>query len=92
MKQIMTFTVAMMILAAGQLLAADAKVSKEDRQKMAEMHTKMAACLKSDKPMSDCQKDMMSNCKEMMGKGGCPMMGQMKGMMNGPGMMDSTEQ
>lgn len=65
---------------------AEKKVSKEDRQKMAEMHTKMAECLNSDKPMSDCKKEMMDNCKSM-GKDGCPMMGHMMDMKK-HGMMD----
>lgn len=34
----------------GSLFAAKTKVTKEDRHKMSEMHSKMAACLKSDKP------------------------------------------
>lgn len=66
-----------LIFAANFSFAADTNVSKEERQKMAEMHTKMAACLESDKPMSDCQSEMMKSCKEMMGKSGCPMMGEM---------------
>lgn len=89
MKTKITIALATLIFAASSSFAADTKVSKEDRQKMAAMHTKMAACLESDKPMSDCQGEMMKSCKDMMGKSGCPMMGmgQMKGMMGGPGMM-----
>jgi hypothetical protein len=57
--------------------------TKEQRQKMAEMHEKMAACLKSDKPASDCHKEMMASCKEAMGKE-CPMMhGKGHGMHHG---------
>lgn len=48
-------------------------MSKEDRQKMADMHMKMADCLKSDKPMKDCKAEMKKECKSM-GKE-CPMMG-----------------
>lgn len=83
-----TMNIATLIFAASFSFAADT-ISKEDRQKMAAMHTKMAVCLESDKPMSDCQKEMMTSCKGMMGKTGCPMMGmgQMKGMMGGSGMM-----
>jgi len=89
MKAPITIALATLLIAASSSFAADPKVPKEDRQKMAQMHAKMAACLKSDKPMSECQKDMMSSCQKMMGEGGCPMMGMdhMKGMMKG-GMMD----
>lgn len=65
------------------------QVTAEQRQDMAAVHEKMAACLRSDKPFEDCQKEMMQSCHSMMGNGGCPMMGQMgkmRGMMNG-GMM-----
>lgn len=55
---------------------------KEDRQKMAEMHSKMASCLKSDRPMDECRNEMMSSCQKMMGEDGCPMMGK-QGMMKG---------
>lgn len=41
------------------------EMSKEDRAKMAEMHTKMADCLKSDKDMSECHKEMKDHCNEM---------------------------
>ena len=66
---------------AGSVFAAETNMSKEDRQKMSDMHTKMATCLKSDKPMSECQKDMMGSCQKMMGKDGCPMMKDMGAMM-----------
>jgi hypothetical protein len=87
MKIAITLALVSLVLAAGSLFGADTKPTKEDRQKMAEMHSKMADCLKSDKPMGDCQSEMMKSCKSMMGKEGCPMMGQMKGMMKG-GMMN----
>lgn len=48
--------------------------TKEERMKMADAHTKMAECLKSDKTMKDCHKEMMDSCKEATG-GKCPMMG-----------------
>jgi len=70
--------------------AAKTGASKEERKQMAEMHTKMAACLESDKPMNECHDEMMTSCKSMMGKSGCPMMGEMghmKGMMQGQNMM-----
>ena len=94
MKTQIAMALVALFFAAGSLFAADVKVSKEDRQKMAEMHSKMAACLQSDKQMSDCQGEMMKSCKDMMGKSGCPMMGkgQMKGMMGGPGMMMNNDE
>ena len=94
MKTQITITLAALIFAASTAFAAETKVSKEDRQKMAEMHTKMAACLGSDKPMGDCQGEMMKSCKDTMGKAGCPMMGMghTKGMMGGPGMMMNNEE
>ncbi|MCM2280463.1 MAG: hypothetical protein NDI61_01300 [Bdellovibrionaceae bacterium] len=87
MKTTITVTLVAVTLAASSLIAADTKPSKEDRQKMAEMHTKMADCLKSDKPMGDCKNEMMKSCKSMMGKESCPMMDHTKGMMKG-GMMN----
>jgi hypothetical protein len=55
------------------------------RQKMATIHEKMAACLRSDRPMAECRADMWKSCQEQMGADGCPMMGAGGGM--GPGMM-----
>ena len=53
------------------------KMTTEQRQTMADAHEKMAVCLRSDKPISDCHEEMMKACKEGMGKDGCPMMGSM---------------
>jgi Spy/CpxP family protein refolding chaperone len=50
-----------------------ASPTPEMRQNMAEMHQKMADCLKSERPMAECRKEMMKNCP-MKGKGHCPMM------------------
>lgn len=47
--------------------------SKEARAKMVTMHEQMAACLKSDKKISDCHQQMMNSCP-MMKDGKCPMM------------------
>jgi hypothetical protein len=52
-------------------------LTKEQREKMATIHEKMAACLRSDKSLADCHKEAMQSCQEMMGKEGCPMMGGM---------------
>jgi hypothetical protein len=51
----------------------------EQRQKMAMMHENMATCLRSDKPMDDCKKEMMKSCEDSMGKE-CKMMHEMHGM------------
>ena len=64
---------------------ATAEPSKEAREKMAVMHEKMAACLRSDKSIADCRNEMRAYCQQM-GPGGCPMgpgMG-MHGPMNRP--------
>ncbi|MGE0631427.1 MAG: hypothetical protein AB7H48_12955 [Parachlamydiales bacterium] len=55
------------------------ELPKEKRKKMAEMHEKMALCLKSDKSMDDCRDEMRKQCD---GEDGCPMMGKgHRGMM-----------
>ena len=53
---------------------ATTEATAEQRQKMADIHDKMAACLRSDRPISDCHKEMMKACKSTAGKDGCPMM------------------
>ncbi len=53
--------------------------SKEDRLKMAAMHQQMSLCLKSDKTLEDCRKEMMANCP-MMKDGHCSMMGDSMSM------------
>ena len=67
--------------------AADTKakteVTKEQREKMAEHHEKMAACLRSDKSISDCHDEMRESCQA--DKGMCPGFdmggkGRMRGM------------
>ncbi len=55
-------------------------MSAETRRQMADMHQKMAECLKSDKSLSECRDNMMANCP-MMKDGQCPMKGMM-GMMH----------
>lgn len=54
--------------------------TKEERTQMATMHTKMAECLGTEKPMADCHKEMMDSCP-MAKEGKCPMMA----MGHGPG-------
>jgi len=50
------------------------QMTAEQRTKMADAHEKMAACLRSDKPIGDCHAEMKKSCEESMGKDGCPMM------------------
>lgn len=49
------------------------KMTKEQREKMATLHDKMAACLRSEKAMPDCHQEMKKSCTEM-GEENCPMM------------------
>src|SRR5689334_21364211 len=46
------------------------QLTTEQRQKMADLHDKMAACLRSDRPLSECHQEMMKGCKDVMGKDG----------------------
>ncbi len=57
--------------------------TKEERTQMATMHTKMAECLGTDKPMADCHKEMMDSCP-MAKEGKCPMMAMMHHPQGGP--------
>ncbi len=47
--------------------------TKEQRAKMADMHESMAKCLRSDKGMKDCHKEMKASCEKDK-DGMCPMM------------------
>lgn len=82
------------LLIASTVLAADAPTtapSKAMREQMATLHEQMAACLRSEKPISECRTQMMSSCKSMMGNQGCRMaMGMRMGM--GGGMMGGGAQ
>ncbi|GEM_PF-763803 len=80
----------LLILSAGPTLAADTPArpmapSKEMRAKMAAMHEQMAACLRSDKPLSECRAEMMKHCETTMGNQGCSMMMGAGGGMMGKG-------
>jgi hypothetical protein len=61
--------------------------SKEMREKMATLHEHMAACLRSDKSVTECRTQMLQNCKETMGNQNCPMMGMGGNMGMGRGHM-----
>ncbi len=67
-----------------------AEPSAASRQKMAEVHQRMATCLRSDKPIAECRSDMWKNCQDLMGKEGCPMMGGWGPGMMGGGMMQGA--
>jgi hypothetical protein len=56
--------------------------SKEVREKMAAMHEQMAACLRSDKSITECRTEAMQKCHDMMGQQGCQGMGTGMGMGN----------
>ncbi len=84
-----SITSALLIAAGSAAFAADAPTSapsKEMREQMATLHEQMAACLRSDKTMSECRSEMMKNCQSTMGNQGCrTAMGMGMGM--GGGMM-----
>ena len=66
---------------SGFAMAADtatAEPSKELRAKMAAAHEQMAACLRTDRAMSDCREEMMKECHQLTGQHACPMMGMDK--------------
>jgi hypothetical protein len=75
--------------AKAQPTAAQRQAMTERHKKMAAMHTKMAACLESEKAPAVCRQEMIDSCSNDFG-GSCPMMGKRggkgKGMMNGNSM------
>lgn len=85
------------LLLGGAALAAEpvqpppADPTAEQRQKMAAIHDRMAACLRSERPFAECRAEMHASCQQTMGGAGCPMMGggmgpgMMGGPMHGPG-------
>lgn len=78
---VMVRTLVASLLVAGSAIAADQPSgtppapSKAQREQMALLHEKMAACLRSDKDLAACHDEMRGNCRTMMGEQGCPMMG-----------------
>jgi len=64
-----------MLLLSFSVFAEDKnmEISKEQREQMAQMHTKMADCLRSDKTFSACHDEMYEACKGMNMKA-CPLM------------------
>jgi hypothetical protein len=62
--------------ASTEAVTSSPEITAEQRQQMANMHEKMSTCLRSDKSMEDCHKEMMDSHKDFMGKGdSCPMHG-----------------
>ena len=43
----------------------------KERQYLASFHDKMATCLRSDRPFSDCHKEIVNNCMNGFGKNRC---------------------
>ncbi len=70
-------------LAGDPSAAAPAEPSKEMRAKMATLHERMAACLRSDKSLADCRAEAMQFCQSSMGSQGCMGMGMGMGMHGG---------
>jgi hypothetical protein len=96
----LALAVASIWISSGPAFGADAAKptaadpSPEQRHQMAEIHQRMADCLNSERPMTECRGEMQKSCQETMGAGGCSMMdGHMgAGMMHGQGTgMDAGE-
>ncbi|MHB8811732.1 MAG: hypothetical protein ACYDAE_00525 [Steroidobacteraceae bacterium] len=74
--------------AANPPTSAASTPSKEMRERMATLHEQMAACLRSDKTVSECRTEMRKHCQAMMGNQSCTTMMGGAGMMGmGGGMM-----
>jgi hypothetical protein len=72
-----------------QPTAAQRQAMTERHKKMADMHTKMAACLESEKAPAVCRQEMIDSCSSDFG-GNCPMMGMGKRGGRGKGMMNGS--
>lgn len=70
---LLSLSVAASITWAADAPAKSAMAAKESREAMAQAHEKMAACLRSDRDVSECRKDMMASCKQIESMD-CPMM------------------
>lgn len=90
MKLNLLMAVLLMSTGATRALAEDAKpadkkaaaeISKEERERMAVHHEKMAACLRSEKSVQACHEEMREACHSE--KDSCPMMGGKHGMGRG---------
>jgi hypothetical protein len=58
----------------------------DSHRMMADMHTKMATCLDSTKPLEECRQQMVESCSGSFGAN-CPMMGAKGAGGKGRGMM-----
>jgi len=48
--------------------AADSsEPSQQTREKIAVLHEQLAACLRSDRPVSECRSEMVTNCQAQIG-------------------------
>lgn len=68
----------MMALVSLNAFSKGTELSAEERQKMAVAHDKMAACLRTERPMTECEAELAESCSHMKGKK-CPMMRGKKG-------------
>lgn len=68
------------------LTSAQRQAMIEQHAKIAELHTQMAACLKSDKAPADCRTEMIATCSNSLGDR-CPMLGGNKKAGRGRGRM-----
>jgi len=79
MRTILTFVVTIVGFSPFASPHMAGEMTPEQRMQMAEMHTKAAACLNSNKSLQECRDEMKKNFPQMgMGHGdhwGCPMMG-----------------
>ncbi len=49
--------------------------SPQERQQMAQLHERMAACLRSNRPFDDCRNELWHGCQQPNMGRACPMMG-----------------
>ena len=69
---------------AAKTAAPDRQAMVERHEKMADLHKKVAECLKAGKPVDECHAAMAKECP-MRGSGACPMKGGQCGMCMGMG-------
>ena len=69
---------AAIVLGGAAAVAADSppgaeqgEYSKDTRERMAQLNERMAACLRSDTPVADCDKQIARACQEQLGHSDC---------------------
>jgi cytosine/adenosine deaminase-related metal-dependent hydrolase len=77
-------------MAADTATAVPPEPSKEVREKMAAAHDRMAACLRTDRTVSDCRDELMKACHQLAAEHGCPMMDKHQHMMKTPAPVPKT--